>query len=501
MKEFRFTTNKKIISKIIGEANKFIYIVAFQLTAESFIRDILLEKSRRVELSIITLPSDSYKDTAERSKIAKLYQDLERDGAKVHQCVWEVGDPSLTATSLSGEQAEGGGNKWYSMHGKFIVTDKSALITSSNFTDTEEIEVYLITSESTAIKQFVEKFNQLKALFIDENIPGGVFDLVDNGTKDYIKKTFESSERLNIKAYPPKLAPHKSITDGLYLTPFDGRAREFLNRFIDDAQDFLYLSTERFFDDELAKKMVAKAIKTKVKIRLMTCPPNQIRQNPAKAEDLLSELISAGIEVKLFEDIHAKCWISDKHLAIGSVNLGKMNLGFRKAGDFWRANTETIYFDSDEELNKEAKTEFENVFEKGREHLKSIASSSKYLNDARILFSAFGIKSDKSARETISQIQTVFRINGRKNLLKVAGIAAKIAKKFGVRTVTKKEVLMALILFHLTERKHVIHELLDKLQPIVEKRTEVEQILNFLITNSLIVKQEDFYKVNIEAIL
>jgi phosphatidylserine/phosphatidylglycerophosphate/cardiolipin synthase-like enzyme len=501
MKKFEFLSNKEIIKKIINEADKFISIVSFQFTADSFIRNLLLDKSRKVELSIITLPSDSYKDTAERKKIDNLYKDLEKNRAKVHQCMWEVGDPSLTATSLSGEQLEGGGNKWYSMHGKFIVTDKNVLIMSSNFTDAEEIEVYLMISDSSIIKQFKEKFDQLKTLFIEKNkYPGKIFDLVDNETKNYIKKLFESSRRLNIKAYPPNLAPSKSFANGLYLTPFDGRSREFLNSFIDSAQKFLYFSTERFFDDEIVKKLVAKAINTKIKIRLITCPPNQIRQNPVKAEQMISELLSAGVEIRVFENIHAKCWISDKFLAIGSINLGKMNLGFRKTGDFWRANTETIYFDNDENIIKEAKVEFDSIYEKGIEPLKSIASSSKYLADSRVLFSVFGVRSDESARETMSQIQTSFKINSRKNLLRVVDLAAKIAQKFNVRIVTRKEVLMALILFYLTERKHVIDELLEKLQSIVKKKTEVEQILKFLIKNKLITKQEDFYKINIEAI-
>ena len=501
MKKFKFSSNKEIIKKTISEADKFISIVSFQFTADPFIRNLLLDKSRKVNLSIITLPSDSYKDTAARKKIDNLYKDLEKNGAKVHQCIWEVGDPSLTATSLSGEQLEGGGNKWYSMHGKFIVTDKNALIMSSNFTEAEEIEVYLMISDISIIRQFKEKFDQLKTLFIENNkYPGAIFDLVDNETKNYIKELFESSGRLNIKAYPPNLAPSKSFANGLYLTPFDGRAREFLNSLIDSAQKFLYLSTERFFDDEIVKKLVAKAINTKIKIRIITCPPNQIRQNSVKAEQMISELLSADVEIRVFENIHAKCWLSDKFLAIGSINLGKMNLGFRKTGDFWRANTETIYFDNDEKIIKEARVEFDSIYKKGVEPLRSIASSSKYLADSKVLFNVFGIRSDKSAREAMSQIQTSFKINSRKNLLRVVDLAAKIAQKFNVRTVTRKEVLMALILFYLTERKHVIDELLEKLQSIVEKKTEVEQILNFLIKNKLITKQEDFYKINIEAI-
>jgi len=100
----------------------------------------------------------------------------------------------------------------------------------------------------------------------------------------------------------------------------------------------------------------------------------------------------------------------------------------------------------------------------------------------------------------MSQIQTSFKINNRKNILRIIDIAAKIAQRFSVRIVTRKEILMALILFYLTERKHVTDELIEKLQPIVEKKIEVEQVMKFLIKSNLITKQEDFYKINIEAI-
>jgi phosphatidylserine/phosphatidylglycerophosphate/cardiolipin synthase-like enzyme len=502
MKEFRFSSNKEAIRKVIREANEFISVVSFQFSDGSFIRDLLWDKLRKVDLSIITLPTDSYKDTTQRNKIDKLYRDLEENGAKVYRCMWEVGDPSLTATSLSGEQLEGGGNKWYSMHGKFIVTEKSALVMSSNFTEAEEMEVYLTISDSRVIKRFREKFDQLKALFIDENkYPGKIYDLVDTETKTYIRELRRSSGRLNVKAYPPNLAPSTSFVSGLYLTPFDGRARGFLDSFIDGAQRFLYLSTERFFDDETARKLVAKAMNTETRIRLITCPPNQIRQNPAKAEQMISELLSAGIEIMVFENIHAKCWISDKYLAIGSINLGKMNLGFRKTGDSWRANTETIYFDSDKKLIRQAKSEFDGIYEKGTEPLRSISLSSKYRADSKALFGMFGVRSDEGARETIGQIQTSFKVNSRRSLLRVVDIAAKIVQRSNVRVATRKEVLMALILFYLSERKHVVDELLEKLGPIVEGRTEVEQALKSLIKNSLVVRQEDFYKIDIGAIL
>ena len=502
MKKIIFSTNKEVIKNVIQEAKEFIFIVSFQFTADSFVRALLLEKSKKVNLSVITLPGDSYKEESERNKINRLYEDLEKNGAKIYQSMWEVGDSTLTDTSLSGDQLEGGGNKWYSMHGKFIVTDKSALIMSANFIDNKEIEVYLqISEDDFIIKQFKEKFDKLKTLFIrDNNKLGEIIDLLDEKTKTDTKNFFAKSNRLNIKAYPPHLTPSKPISKGLHITPFDGRARDFLNTFIESAQRFLYISTERFFDDNVVKKLTSKIIKSHIKIRIITCPPNQIRQNPLKAEQMISELLSVGVEIKFFKNIHAKCWISDKFLATGSINIGKMNLGFAKTGNFWRANTETIYFDDDIGTINEAKVEFDKMYEKGEFPIKTIAEISKYIEDSKFLLKAFGMRSDKGAGETISQIYTDFKINNRKNLLQLINFAVKIAKKFDIRIITRKEVIMALVLFYLSDKKNTDYELMEKLHNITEN-IELNQILDFLIIKELIVKQDNYYKINVETIL
>jgi len=49
MKKFNFSSNKEIIEKVIKEADKFIYIVSFQFTADLFIRNLLL-LSRRINM-------------------------------------------------------------------------------------------------------------------------------------------------------------------------------------------------------------------------------------------------------------------------------------------------------------------------------------------------------------------------------------------------------------------------------------------------------------------
>jgi pentatricopeptide repeat protein len=130
-----FRSDKELIYKTLNEAEKFIKIVVFQLTSKSIV-DLLIKKSdERLDIEVITLPEDSYAKVEDRDKIRMLYDSMISKGIELNLCDWEVGDPSLTDTSLSGEMAEGGGSKWYSLHGKFIITDKCSLISSSNLSD------------------------------------------------------------------------------------------------------------------------------------------------------------------------------------------------------------------------------------------------------------------------------------------------------------------------------------------------------------------------------
>ena len=78
---------------------------------------------------------------------------MEKNGAKLYFCKWNVGDPERTSTAVG---------RWYSFHGKFIVTDKSAIALSANFTQSPEIDGLLIyRDEPEKINEFNEKFDEL----------------------------------------------------------------------------------------------------------------------------------------------------------------------------------------------------------------------------------------------------------------------------------------------------------------------------------------------------
>jgi len=52
------------------------------------------------------------------------FENLSNLGAQLHFCKWNVGDPKRTSTVI---------RRWYSFHGKFIVTDKSAIVLINEF--------------------------------------------------------------------------------------------------------------------------------------------------------------------------------------------------------------------------------------------------------------------------------------------------------------------------------------------------------------------------------
>lgn len=344
-----FSTNKDPIYKTINNAKEFIKMVAFQLTSEKIIELLKKRANEGIKIEIITLPTDSFKKVEERQIIETYYDELRKNNINLEICDWEVGDPSLTDTSQSGRLAEGGGQKWYSLHGKFIITDHNALILSANLIDADLWDVYLSIYDKK-MKLYIENgLNRIKELFIESSeeskeIKGKLFDNIPNEIQVEIEDQWKANYRKNVKAYPSAISPINEITPGLKICPFDGRARNFLNKLINDSKEFLYISTERIFDEGFIELLKNKVTNSNIKVKILTGPPKKVRQSILKAEKQVLQLLAFEVDVRLLDNIHAKFWLSEKWLMVGSCNLTKMNLGFQKTGDLWRSNTETLFF-------------------------------------------------------------------------------------------------------------------------------------------------------------
>ena len=264
MKTFEFSAN--IINKIIDEikdADEFIRIAIFQLHNRGVFA-VLNDKLREgAEVEIFTLPYDSINENI-RAEVTELFRNLERNGATLHFCKWNVGDPERTATAVG---------RWYSFHGKFIVTDKSAIALSANFTQDQELDALIIfKNEMDKIEEYNTKFNELIELFILENSGyDGIIrrritdtDLPEISSVFELPPVIETKTHINhwIQHYPSSLCPvNVSIADKLYLAPFDCRCRNFIMSLISEASEFVYISTESFTDPDFSKFLMKTRLK------------------------------------------------------------------------------------------------------------------------------------------------------------------------------------------------------------------------------------------------
>jgi len=506
-KYFLIEKNKEIIKDLIKNAKKFIKIINFQFSS-SEIFNILKEKSKKgIDIEIITLPSDSYKKIEDRKKIINEYKELKNYGIKIFENIWEIGDPSLSTTSLSGAISEGGGDKWYSLHGKMLFTEKIALIMSANFTDENLYEVYLKYDSDELITEFSEKYQFLKNLNIipvnvgnNLKIPGNLFLEFNENIKNSLIENFTSQNRLIIKEYPENIAPIKDLTKGLKITPFDGRARIFLNKMIDEAEDFIYLLSERLFDDELVKKLSKKLLNNNISIKILTGPPNVVRQNVEKARLFFRNIAAYGGQVRSLDNFHAKCWLTDKWLMVGSPNITKMNLGIRKSGNFWRSNTEILFFENDKNLILDAKQKIDSLFEFGNTVMEILANSNQALQDSKKYFDIFDFPSRREAKSMFAKIKLKFKINNEKTLISIARYASKLAQKFDKRFIQQDHIIMGTILTLLKDRSNTFLNMYEKFKDIIPKDS-FQMCLYNLLEIKLIEKCEDLYKLNIDTLL
>lgn len=160
MKIFEFSTD--VINKIISElyeAEEFIRIAVFQIHNRDVFKVLTDKLNEGVRVEILTLPYDSINEDIQL-EVTNLFQNIERNGAKLYFCKWNVGYPERTTTTVG---------RWYAFHGKFIVTDKSAIALSANFTQTQELDAVIIfKNEIDKINEYNTKFDELICLFVSE---------------------------------------------------------------------------------------------------------------------------------------------------------------------------------------------------------------------------------------------------------------------------------------------------------------------------------------------
>lgn len=497
MKHFYLTTD--IVSIVLDEitrAQKFIRIAMFQIHDDQ-VFDLLSAKLKQgVRVDILTLPFDSVNDDI-RQHVTGLLKGLKSRGATVHYCRWNVGDPEGTRTAIG---------RWYSFHGKFLVTDLSAIALSANFTTQKELDAAIvITEEPQSIQEFSDKLDSLLEWFIDphENSEGKIRDLILRTGIENAEELFElpsiiettTHEKHWIRHYPTDLCPISSHpTDGLYIAPFDSRGRTFLEEVINSSEEFVYISAESFTDD-LFPRLLKNTKQRGVDIQIITSPRS--RDFTDRIQRIFRELLAYGVVIRKPDvDLHAKLLITEKNVVISSMNINRMNLGFNKTKAFWRENTETMYLCSDQSIINSAIDQFSNIFDSsiGIEFF----LAEKIEGSVRVIFTSdFGLRTSGDVKTLFSKFILREEIKVKQLTVRIAKITAGITKRLGGRTVKKEHFCMGLIRYYLSERKHTSDQIEEKLVSL-DPSISVSPLLSQLSNYGLIEKEGEYYKIALE---
>lgn len=494
MQNFEFSQNViPLVATELAKAERFIKIAMFQIH-HSEIFDALSQKlDQGIKVEILTLPYDSINENV-RDKVTKRFQDLEAKGATLNFCRWNVGDPERTSTATG---------RWYSFHGKFIVTDKAAIALSANFTERCELDAMLIyKDDEVKIREFNQKFEELIDLFVlPFNGHSGKIRsmIVSSGYPNAeslfeLPKVIESSTHKDhwIVDYPGKLCsidlPSK---DCLSISPFDVRARSFVQSVIKEAKKCICISTESFTDPDIYNDLI-KAKLSGITVKILTGATSMDFKD--RLEKLLRRLIASGVEVHTTsEPLHAKIVITDNLVCVSSINLNKMNLGFAKPKGLWRANTETVTISSDADVIISAQNQFNRIFDQADDI--QIYLAERIEKDIGNIFTQFyGLQTRKEVKTLFSRFYLSEEIEVNKLALKIGKIIKVMIS--GRNMVTRDDFVKALILHYLSDNK-LTYELIEDKLSVLNSKIELNSLLLDLIKLDYIEKQEDYYKLQV----
>jgi len=496
--------NSQLVNELISETEKYLKIVTFRFSSEDFAK-MLTEKAKEgVNIEVVTTPADNIKEEKLRLKVEEMYSRLQANGVKLLTCPWEVGEPRLTTTSMSGRLAGGIGEKWYSLHFQLLMNENHALLTSQNLVPEKKLEIYYRSSDPDLLKQTSNKFKIIHDLFftpIDVNkttLKGRVVNFLDQKMLKDALDFYTKTKRLKVKHYYVEKLPQANLNKGLFICPFEGRLREFLNKFINSGKQFLYFFVETLFDDEIIRIFEGKINREPdIQVKIITRPPEKVRQSPHKARNMIKQLLSLGIEIGYLSDIQAKFWVNDKWLAIPSGDFNKMNLGYHISKNYWRADTQLLLLDDNQKQIKLFKDIFEGHFE-------PIDIGSICRKDIDFLFKGlkkrYNIMSTREAKNYISRLKSSLIIKTERDIKYVMNLALKLTKIHRKNRMKGIFVAMAILLYYLQRREHKFREISEKLENTLSE-PEIRDAMNRLLQLGYILKSEDIYRVNVEKLL
>ena len=492
-------TEKEIVSRI-QDSKEYIRIAVFQMHSEVIFSALLDRAGQGVNIEICTLPYDSINSDV-RESVVERFERLKNAGVSIHFLPWNVGDPVRTTTAVG---------RWYAYHGKFMVTEKYAIIFSTNFLEHDEIEAFIIDDSTDLIQILNEKFNWLVktfSLLSEDGQIGGfrkwVEEMIGNEEASHLFQFPDSinstiNEKSWILHYPSKICKIKDEdVSGMYITPFDARARNLFEKIISLADRFVYISTESFTDPDFCEFIIRQTRNRQLDIRILMGGTSM--DFAERITDMYSNLLACGVAIYVPNSpLHAKLLVTEKYVLVSSVNLNKMNLGFKPKSSYWRSNIETIYVTSD--LIEEAKSDFEKTIDASKRIEEfQIAKESKKLGG---FFSDYDLRSQESAKQMVARFIVNERIQGKASILRLAKYINLYVERVhpSSKLVTKEDMLSCLVLHILSESGQTQSLIQQRLQDY-GSIGDIDQAIKGLIAIKMIEENNGEIKLDLEYFL
>lgn len=497
---FDFST--EVIPMIIKEielAEEFVRIAMFQIHHEDVFKVLSDKIDQGLRVEIFTLPYDSINQDI-RLQVKSRFEELEKKGAVIYFNKWNVGDPGRTTTAVG---------RWYSFHGKFIVTDKSAIALSANFTQSRELDAVLIfRNDDERIREFNDKFDELLSFFVvrDNDFDGLIHRKIIDVAREKGPKIFELPDNVDIRHenhwirhYPIEICQSDvSIEEKLYITPFDCKGRDFIMDLAKDADEYVYISTESFTDIDFSDFLVNTSVNKNIETKILSGTKSMDFTD--RVNNLLRDLLAQQIDVKSTdEDLHAKLIITDKVLAVSSINLNKINLGFYVTKKYWRENSESIFVCKNPDTIRFAKKKYLEVFGKSSDVRNKLSQKLEQLV-LHIFTKTFQLHSKADVKRLFARFILKKQIDIRKLIIKIGKMTKKLMDYYKRTMVKKQDFVSALVLYYLSERKQDYDQLKEKMDE-VDDTINLLAVINGLRFAGLIEQENDYYKINIEALV
>jgi hypothetical protein len=221
-----------------------------------------------------------------------------------------------------------------------------------------------------------------------------------------------------------------------------------------------------------------------------------------RMRDNYIELIAAGVEIRATKDpLHAKMIITDKCVALSSININKINLGFPITSRYWRSNTETLYLSWDVSLVELAIDRYKQIFDQSTDVWEKLAEKIESGSVSNLLNRTLGLRARRNVKAAFAKFVIKEQISLQDSIVKIGKYIIKLQILFYGRKklVELDDFVAALILLFLSESQLNYNQISDKLNAL-DPSIQVITVLKRLSAYNLIEEVDSYYKINVEKL-